>query len=105
VTGRRREIRTKTIQLFVEALAQHLQLPDKLAPMPNDAEQRLQRRFVRPTAEPLSGKADERGAVAVVGLELPRTELRPRRLRLGGHKQSHPPREAPLELGRPRAMQ
>ena len=53
----------------------------------------------------LASEPDQRRAVAIVGLEPTRPQLRSRRLRLRRREQPQRPRPAPLELGRPRAMQ
>ena len=69
------------------------------------AQQRLDRRGARGPPGALARQPDQRRAIAIVGLEPSRPQLRPRRLRLRRREQPQRPRPAPLELGRPRPMQ
>jgi hypothetical protein len=73
--------------------------------MADRGQQRLDLPLVHRAALSLAQHPHQRRAVAIVGLEAPRPQLRARRLRLRGREQPDRARVAPLELEAPRAMQ
>jgi hypothetical protein len=89
----------------VQALAQRLQLGDQLAAVADRCSQRVERRRRGRTSSPLTHQPHERRAVAVVGLEATRPQLRPRGLRLRWREQAQRTGVAAFELGGPGAVQ
>jgi hypothetical protein len=89
----------------MQALLEHAAGIDELPAMPDRSQQRFDRRRRARAAGALAQQPDQRRAIAIVGLEPPRPQLRPSRLRLRRREHSERPRPAPLDLSRPRPMQ
>jgi hypothetical protein len=97
--------RAERVQLVVHALLEHLALGDEAPPVAHRRGQRIERRILGRASLALAQQVDERRAVAVVGLEAARAELRPGGLRLGWREQPQRAGEAALELARERLVQ
>ena len=78
----RREAGRKRVELIVQPLAQRGERADQLAAMGDRRQHRLDPRARRRAPGALTRQPDQRRAITVVGLEPPRAQLRPRRLRL-----------------------
>ena len=89
----------------MQALLEHRASIDKLAAMANRSQHRRDHVGLGPTTRTLAQQPDQRGAVAIVGLEPPRPELAASRGGLRRREQPQRSRPAPLDLSRPRAMQ
>ena len=72
---RDREPRTECVELIVQALLKHLARIDELRAVADDAEHRRDAGRLGRTTGALAQQPDQRGAVAVVGLEPPCTGL------------------------------
>ena len=77
-----RQAGAERMQLVVQALLGDLVLGDQAPAVPDRDGQRVIDAIGDAPALSLPGQVGERGAVAVVGLEAPGSELRPCRLRL-----------------------
>jgi hypothetical protein len=93
------------VQLVVQSLLGDLVLGDQPAPVPDRGGQGILDLIGDPTALALAGQVGQRGAVAVVGLEAPRAQLRARRSGLRRREQPHRSGKALAELPHPGLMQ
>src|SRR6266540_5405497 len=105
MSGWRRQARRECVELVVQALLEHLAHPDQRSAVANGRQQRVDRLVVRTAAKALAREADERRAVALVGLEASRAELGAGGLCLRRREQAQRAVEATLELCGPRAVE
>lgn len=99
------QTRAERVQLVVQPLLGDLVLGDQAAAMPHRGGECVLDLIGHQPALTLAGEIGQRGAVPVIGLESPRTQLRAGRSGLRGREQPHRSGKALVQLAHPGLVQ